>query len=995
MQAVVKLTCLMRDRRTVPIKYPMTEVIVNKEFLDDIKSLVNFILDELNVRDIILSSGKQKYKQKTGGKSGNNEHCVIPSVAASAKKMERFSEIVHQRELAQGKLTTILESVASATTLTWATLKTCQKDVEAAYDAYRPSREKGIITHFPCYLPMLGHTAYGQILGMVSANLRDEQDALHDAFDDLHTEVLTVIEEKLLKVSQPTRRRNAYTPGVPQWVDETTNPRTTKVIGGANEAQKRSGKLLTEQLDTEDRVRPEFTIPHGERSENNHKIEKPKTIIDTCKIADEKDSSHPTKKPPGQNAKDNPGQQQMAMTAGREPAQTCDVCGLGQHKSWKCPQFLPEHGVNLVALRETSFSQVLDGTIGSGAAHEEAVLIQGTEFEDRPKLEQHTEASAREDRAYKDSSEDTLDGHNANEMAGVEQMQPRSDTSMIPAGAQLTVRVNLVALRETSFSQVLDGTIGSGAAHEEAVLIQGTEFEDRPKLEQHTEASAREDRAYKDSSEVSDPMDFKKTYLPFHTMVQYSKTTLAFQAERFLSNDTRFKVPRRSALMQSVYMRRPKNASWLVEQMTRTRAASAPHKAAAVDTHLSDERSKYPATAAPTWKKKSGTGRSHSHERSVYANPLKRVTPDGIGESPWRSTTRCRFPTIGKHQQSLEYIPRVGQAFWQPLRLSTALTGASCKNVTKISPVLDNRAKGDRIDLRIPRALGEELREHIPGQSTATQRRVNLVALRETSFSQVLDGTIGSGAAHEEAVLIQGTEFEDRPKLEQHTEASAEKIEPTRIQVSALMQSVYMRRPKNASWLVEQMTRTRAASAPHKAAAVDTHLSDERSKYPATAAPAWKKKSGTGRSHSHERSVYANPLKRVTPDGIGESPWRGTTRCRFPTIGKHQQSLEYIPRVGQAFWQPLRLSTALTGASCKNVTKISPGLDNRAKGDRIDLRIPRAPGEELREHIPGQTSIHPGIRTDDLWIVSPTAYQRLHRGRTQGDDSCTWTELTT
>ncbi|EDS38183.1 isoleucyl tRNA synthetase [Culex quinquefasciatus] len=60
MQAVVKLSCVMRDRRTVPIKYPMTE---SKEYLDDIKSLVNFILDELNVRDIILSSDKQKYKQ--------------------------------------------------------------------------------------------------------------------------------------------------------------------------------------------------------------------------------------------------------------------------------------------------------------------------------------------------------------------------------------------------------------------------------------------------------------------------------------------------------------------------------------------------------------------------------------------------------------------------------------------------------------------------------------------------------------------------------------------------------------------------------------------------------------------------------------------------------------------------------------------------------------------------------------------------------------------
>ena len=87
--------------------------------------------------------------------------------------MERFNDVVHQRELAQGKLITILDSLEDATTLTWAALKTCQKEVEAAYDAY--------------------HTAYGQILGMVPSTSRDEQDALYDAFDDLHTEVLTVI----------------------------------------------------------------------------------------------------------------------------------------------------------------------------------------------------------------------------------------------------------------------------------------------------------------------------------------------------------------------------------------------------------------------------------------------------------------------------------------------------------------------------------------------------------------------------------------------------------------------------------------------------------------------------------------------------------------------------------------------------------------------------------------------------------------------------------
>ncbi|EDS43597.1 isoleucyl tRNA synthetase [Culex quinquefasciatus] len=67
MQAVVELGRVMRDRRTVPIKYPLTEVIVihqSKEYLDDIKSLENFILGELNVRSITLSSDKQKYGVK-------------------------------------------------------------------------------------------------------------------------------------------------------------------------------------------------------------------------------------------------------------------------------------------------------------------------------------------------------------------------------------------------------------------------------------------------------------------------------------------------------------------------------------------------------------------------------------------------------------------------------------------------------------------------------------------------------------------------------------------------------------------------------------------------------------------------------------------------------------------------------------------------------------------------------------------------------------------
>ncbi|XP_039452999.1 uncharacterized protein LOC120431927 [Culex pipiens pallens] len=669
--------------------------------------------------------------------------------------MERFSDVVHQRELAQGKLVTILDSLKDATMLTWAALKTCQKEVEAAYDAY--------------------HTAYGKNLGMVPSTSRDEQDALYDAFDDLHTEVLTVIEEKLLEVSQPTRRRNAYTPGVPQRVDETTNQTTAKIVGCANETAideppKRSGKLLGKQLDTEDRVRPEFTIPHGERSENNHKIEKLKTIIDTCKIADERDSSQPTKKPPGQNATDDPGQQKMVSTAGSEPAQKCDVCGLGQHKSWKCPQFLemavPQRLIkvkekqlcfNCLRAGHTSAQCVSNGACATCKKRHHTLLQ--AEYRRNPKqpttqtkveqpgAPQQAESdqvtpeasssgqlapdalSAVADSQNKPCSphpcrglliaaskthltKDILDKHNANELAGVEEMQPRSTTSATPAEFQLAVRVNLVGLREMRFSQVMDGTTGRGAAREEAVRAQATAL--RTNIEEHDGGPP-----YKEASEVSDPTNANKDYLSFHAVARTPKTTLAFLAERFLLEGTRLEVTRCSILLQS-------NALWLVEQMTeRTRAASAPYKAAAVSLQLMiGERSKYPPAAAPTNKRqKSGTRGIHPYERSVYADPLKRVSPDGTEESPWRSRTRCRFSAIGKHQQSLEYIPQVGQAFWRPLRLSTALTGTFCKNATKLSLVLDNRAKWVRIDLRIPRAPGEEVKEDLPGQRTAKRGR--------------------------------------------------------------------------------------------------------------------------------------------------------------------------------------------------------------------------------------------------------------------------------
>merc|ERR1712241_778763 len=64
MQSVVDLGRVLRDRKTMPIKYPLPEVVVihkDQQCLDDIRSLERYILEELNVRSVTLSGDKASY----------------------------------------------------------------------------------------------------------------------------------------------------------------------------------------------------------------------------------------------------------------------------------------------------------------------------------------------------------------------------------------------------------------------------------------------------------------------------------------------------------------------------------------------------------------------------------------------------------------------------------------------------------------------------------------------------------------------------------------------------------------------------------------------------------------------------------------------------------------------------------------------------------------------------------------------------------------------
>lgn len=67
MQSVVDLTRVLRDRKTLPIKYPLKEIVVvhqDQRTLEDAKFLESYILEEVNVRKMVTSSEKDRWGVK-------------------------------------------------------------------------------------------------------------------------------------------------------------------------------------------------------------------------------------------------------------------------------------------------------------------------------------------------------------------------------------------------------------------------------------------------------------------------------------------------------------------------------------------------------------------------------------------------------------------------------------------------------------------------------------------------------------------------------------------------------------------------------------------------------------------------------------------------------------------------------------------------------------------------------------------------------------------
>lgn len=64
MQRVIELARVSRERRTIGLKTPLKTLVVihpDSQYLNDIQSLEGYIVEELNVRDLVLSSDEAKY----------------------------------------------------------------------------------------------------------------------------------------------------------------------------------------------------------------------------------------------------------------------------------------------------------------------------------------------------------------------------------------------------------------------------------------------------------------------------------------------------------------------------------------------------------------------------------------------------------------------------------------------------------------------------------------------------------------------------------------------------------------------------------------------------------------------------------------------------------------------------------------------------------------------------------------------------------------------
>lgn len=83
MQRVIELGRVSRERRSIGLKTPLKTLTViheDRQYLDDVRSLEKYIADELNIRDLVLSTDEDKY---------NVQYSVIADWPTLGKKLKK------------------------------------------------------------------------------------------------------------------------------------------------------------------------------------------------------------------------------------------------------------------------------------------------------------------------------------------------------------------------------------------------------------------------------------------------------------------------------------------------------------------------------------------------------------------------------------------------------------------------------------------------------------------------------------------------------------------------------------------------------------------------------------------------------------------------------------------------------------------------------------------------------------------------------------------
>ncbi|NXN95109.1 SYIC protein, partial [Rhinopomastus cyanomelas] len=105
LQSVIELGRVIRDRKTIPVKCPLKEVVVihqDAEALENIRSLEKYVLEELNVRQVTLSTNKDKYGVRMRAEpdhmvlgkrlKGAFKRVMAAIKELSSEQLERFQE---------------------------------------------------------------------------------------------------------------------------------------------------------------------------------------------------------------------------------------------------------------------------------------------------------------------------------------------------------------------------------------------------------------------------------------------------------------------------------------------------------------------------------------------------------------------------------------------------------------------------------------------------------------------------------------------------------------------------------------------------------------------------------------------------------------------------------------------------------------------------------------------------------------------------------------